>query len=348
MDFSVQELAAFVGGQFAAGPSVEARVHRASSIPEAGEGDVTFYTNPRYLPALKTCRATAVLVPDNFTEPVPPVAIRVADPARAFAELLERFAPPPVAYPPGIHPTAVLANDAEIAEGASIQPHVVIEAGARIGARTVIGAGSYIGHGVHIGADCHLGPRVTVAARCLLGDRVNLHSGVVIGGDGFGFELAADRHVKIPQTGIVQIDDDVEVGANTTIDRARFGRTWIGAGTKIDNLVQIAHNVVLGRHCIICAHVGISGSARLGNHVVLGGQVGMVGHIELGDGVQVGAQSGVGKSAPPKTVLLGTPAAPIHEMKQQYARVARLEKLVQRVRRLEEAIKTERSTPPAL
>ena len=258
------------------------------------------------------------------------------DPAGAFAGVLERFAPAPIRAEPGVHPSAVVVGNAALGEHVSIGPCVVIEPGAQIGARTVIHAGSYIGHEARIGADCEIGQRVTVGARCLIGDRVNLHSGVVIGSDGFGFELKEGRHVKIPQTGTVQIDNDVEVGANTTIDRARFGRTWIGAGTKIDNLVQIAHNVVLGQNCIICAQVGISGSTRLGNYVVLGGQTGVIGHIELGDGVQAGAQSGISKSHPPGTILWGSPAAPLRQMKQQMARVARLDKLVERVRHLEQ------------
>jgi UDP-3-O-[3-hydroxymyristoyl] glucosamine N-acyltransferase len=171
---------------------------------------------------------------------------------------------------------------------------------------------------------------------------VILHSGVVLGGDGFGFELKDGRHVKIPQTGIVQVDDDVEIGANTTVDRARFGRTWIGEGTKIDNLVQIAHNVQIGRHCIICAQVGIAGSARLQDYVVLGGQVGTVGHIEIGSGAQVGAQSGVSKSVPAGQVLFGSPAIPMKDAKEQLARVALLPRLFDRVKRLEQ---NSRETP---
>lgn len=336
MDLSVQELAALVGGQFVSGAPLNARIYRAAGIAEAEEGDVTFLTNARYLPALRSSRATAALVPADFQEPIAPAAIRVDDPARAFAGLLERFAPPPIEIAQGIHASAAVAMGASLGVSVSIGPCAVVERGAQIGSRTVIGAGSYVGHEARIGADCEIAPRVTIGARCVIGDRVNLHSGVVIGSDGFGFELKEGRHLKIPQTGTVQIDDDVEIGANTTIDRARFGRTWIGAGTKIDNLVQIAHNVVIGQHCIVCAQVGISGSTRLGNYVVLGGQAGVIGHIELGDRVQAGAQSGISKSHPPGTVLWGSPAAPLRETMQQFARVARLGKLAERVRRLEQ------------
>jgi UDP-3-O-[3-hydroxymyristoyl] glucosamine N-acyltransferase len=171
-----------------------------------------------------------------------------------------------------------------------------------------------------------------------VGDRVIIHSGAVLGSDGFGFEFSSGRHVKIPQTGIVQVDNDVEIGANTTIDRARFGRTWIGEGTKIDNLVQIAHNVVIGKHCIIVAQVGISGSTRLGDYVTLAGQVGVAGHLEIGSQVIVSAQSGVSKSLPAKGLYMGSPAGPAAEQRVQIARVARLGKLVERVQRLEQRI----------
>jgi UDP-3-O-[3-hydroxymyristoyl] glucosamine N-acyltransferase len=347
VEITVQELAALVGGQFASGADVAEKITGAASIDEARAGDVTFFGNAKYLAALKKCRATAVLVPADFTENVPPIAIRCANPTLAFSQVLARTAPPPIVFAPGVHPSASVAADAVIGEGASIQPHAVIESGARIGARSVIGAGSYIGHAAIVGEDCHFAARVTIGARCILGHRVILHSGVVVGSDGFGFELKDGRHVKIPQTGIVQIDDDVEIGANTTIDRARFGRTWIGEGTKIDNLVQIAHNVQIGRHCILCAQVGISGSTRLGDYVVLGGQVGTVGHIEIGSQSQVGAQSGVSKSVPPGQVWFGTPAMPIRETKEQLARIALLPRLFDRVKALEQmARETGKSLPP--
>lgn len=344
MDLTVQELAALVGGQFVSGESAPGLIRRAAAIAEAEEGDVTFLSNPRYLAGLKDCHATVALVPADFAESIKPVAMRVADPGRAFAIVLERLAPTPISFPEGVHLRADVAKSATIGDGVSVGPCAVIETGAQIGANTVIGAGSYIGHDARVGRDCQVGARVTIGARCVLGDRVNIHSGAVIGSDGFGFELKEGRHVKIPQTGIVQVDDDVEIGANTTIDRARFGRTWIGAGTKIDNLVQIAHNVVIGQHCIICAQVGISGSVRLGNYVVLGGQVGVIGHIELADGVQAGAQSGISKSHPAGTILWGSPAGPVRETKEQMARVARLDKLAARVRRLEQAAGGEKSS----
>ena len=347
MELTVHELAALVGGQFASGTDAAAKITGAASIDEARTGDVTFYGNAKYLAALKKCRATAALVPADFAEEVPPIAIRCANPTLAFSQILARTAPPPIVFAPGVHPSAVVAEDVVLGEGASIQPHAVIESGAKIGARTVIGAGSYVGQEAIIGDDGHVAARVTIGARCTIGNRVILHSGVVVGSDGFGFELKDGRHVKIPQTGIVQIDDDVEIGANTTIDRARFGRTWIGEGTKIDNLVQVAHNVQIGKHCIVCALAGISGSTRLHDYVVLGGQVGTVGHIEIGTGTQVGAKSGVSKNVPPGQILWGTPALPMREVKEEMARVRLLPRLFARVKALEQKAREEgKSLPP--
>lgn len=347
MEFTVQELAALVGGQFALEADGSRKIHGAVSVSDAEEGDITFFGNIRYLPQLKASRATAALVPLDFNEPIPAIAIRVENPSLAFAKLLEKFAPEPIHFPAGVHPTAVIGMGVVLGDNVSIQPYVVIESGVRIGDNTVIGAHGYVGHDAQIGADCLLAPRVTVSARCQIGSRVIIHSGTVLGSDGFGFEFSGGRHVKIPQTGIVQVDDDVEIGANVTVDRARFGRTWIQQGTKIDNLVQIAHNVIVGKHCILCAQVGISGSTRLGNYVTLAGQVGTVGHIEIGDQAIVGAQSGVSKNIGPKEIWFGYPAMPMKETKEQLARIARLPKLTERVKKLEQLLdEMAKSLPP--
>ena len=293
MEITVQELAALIGGQFAVHVDGAKKISGAAGLGDATEGQVTFFGNPKYLPQLKASRATAALVPLDFSEAIQPIAIRVENPSLAFSRLHEKFSPPPARFAPGVHPTAVIGSGVTLGEGVSIQPFTVIEDGVRIGARTFIGAHGYLGHDASLGEDCQIAPRVTVGTRCQVGNRVIIHSGAVLGGDGFGFEFSEGRHVKIPQIGIVQVDDDVEIGANTTIDRARFGRTWIQEGTKIDNLVQIAHNVVIGKHCIIISQAGISGSTRLGHYVTLAGQVGLVGHIEIGDKTIVAAQSGV-------------------------------------------------------
>ncbi len=338
MEISVSELAALVGGQLASGADGSAKISGAAALAEALPGEVTFFGNPKYLPKLRASRATAALVPLAFAEEVPAMCIRCENPTLAFSKVIERFAPPPLCFAPGLHPTAVVAPGVRLGAGVSIQPHAVVEEGVSIGAGTVVGAHSYIGHESQIGGDCLIHPRVTIGFRCKIGSRVILHSGAVLGGDGFGFEFQNGRQMKIPQIGIVQVDDDVEIGANSTVDRARFGRTWIGEGTKIDNLVQIGHNVVIGKHCILCAFVGVSGSTKIGDHVTLAGQVGTVGHVEIGDGVIVGAQAGVSKSLPTKQIYMGSPAVPAREWKEQVAQIHSLHKLRARVTHLEQLL----------
>ena len=347
MEITVSELAALVGGQLASGADGSAKISGVAALAEALPGEVTFFGNPKYLPQLRTSKASAAMVPLAFTEEVPALCIRCENPTLAFSKAVEKFAPPPVYFPPGVHPTAVIAPGVVLGADVSIQPHAVIEEGASIGTGTVIGAHSYVGHETYIGSDCLIHPRVTIGFRCKIGSRVILHSGVVLGGDGFGFEFQNGRHVKIQQIGIVQIDDDVEIGANSSVDRARFGRTWIGEGTKIDNLVQVGHNVVIGKHCILCALTGVSGSTKLGNYVTLAGQVGTVGHVEIADGVTVGAQSGVSKTLPVKQMYMGTPAVPAREWKEQVAQIHSLHKLRARVARLEQLPgESGRSIPP--
>jgi UDP-3-O-[3-hydroxymyristoyl] glucosamine N-acyltransferase len=264
--------------------------------------------------------------------------IRVANPSLAFARLVELFAPEPPFFAPGVHPSAVVGEGVRIGEGASVQAFAVLEPGVEVGAGSVVGAHCYLGHESKVGEQCLLHPRVTVAARCVVGNRVILHSGVVLGSDGFGFEWNNGRHVKIPQVGIVQVDDDVEIGANTTVDRARFGRTWIQEGCKIDNLVQVAHNVVVGKHTLLVAQAGISGSTQLGQRVTLAGQVGVAGHLQIGDGAVVSAQSGVSKSLPGAALYMGSPAQPAAEFREQVALLRRLGRLQERVQRLEKAL----------
>jgi len=331
---TLREVAERVGGRFDPGNG-DLPILGVGSLTEANTGDLSFYGNPKYLRDLHKSRATAVLVPHGFAGEIPPACVWVDDPAAAFALVLEDFSPRPVAFAPGIHPTAVVGEGVVLGEGVSLQPHVVVEPGARIGAGTWVGAHGYIGHDVEIGADCRLFPRVTIGERCRLGARVILHPGVVIGSDGFGYEKRGLRQIKVPQTGTVQIDDDVEIGANTTVDRARFGRTWIQEGTKVDNLVQIAHNVLIGKHCVICAQVGISGSVRVGNGVTLAGKVGVNGHIEIGDEAVAAAMAGITKSVPPKEVLVGIPARPMRDFKENFALLHNIGKLYKRVKALE-------------
>ena len=315
--------------------NADTEISGVASLADANPGDLSFFGNPKYLLALRKSRASAVLVPDSFSEEIGPVRLHVANPAEAFAQILPLFTPPPIVPKPGIHPTAVVSPDATVGADCSIGPFVVIESHARIGARSVIQANSFVGQESVLGEDCHLHPGVAVRERCRIGNRVILHCGVVVGADGFGYEFREGRQQKIPQTGTVQIDDDVEIGANSTIDRARFGRTWIQKGTKIDNLVQIGHNVTIGEHSVLCAQVGISGSTRIGSYVTLAGKVGLSGHIEIGDKVMIGAMSGLAKNVPPNTIMFGAPAQPIREYKENYALLKNIRKLYDRVKALE-------------
>jgi UDP-3-O-[3-hydroxymyristoyl] glucosamine N-acyltransferase len=335
MTFTLQELATTSGGELIGDPSLQ--ITGAASLVEATPGEISFFGNRKYIGLLRKTRASAVFVPTDFAESIGAAQIRVANPTKAFEQIVLKFAPKPITFPPGIHPSAVVDPSARLGERVSIQPHAVIEAGAKIGNDTTIGAGSYVGHETVIGSACLIYPLVTIRERSRIGSRVILHSGAVIGADGFGFEMVDGRQQKVQQLGIVQIDDDVEIGANTTIDRARFGRTWIQQGVKIDNLVQIAHNVVIGKNSVIVAQTGISGSTRVGERVMMGGQVGIVGHIEIADGTMIAAQSGISKSIP-GGVWFGYPAVPLAEAKQQIAWIHRLGKLFARVKEIEKKL----------
>ena len=335
MTLTLEQLAKTSGGELVGDPSLQ--IMGVASLGDATPGEISFFANRKYVALLRKTRASAVFVPPDFTEPITLAQIRVANPTKAFEQVVLKFAPKAIAFAPGIHPTAVVDPSAQIGKCVSIQPHAVIESGARIADDTIIGAGSYIGHETVIGPACLIYPRVTIRERSRIGSRVIIHSGAVIGADGFGFEMVDGRQEKIQQLGIVQIDDDVEIGANTTVDRARFGRTWIQEGVKIDNLVQIAHNVVIGKNSVIVAQTGISGSTRVGERVMMGGQVGIVGHLEIGDGTAIGAQSGVSKSLP-GGVWFGSPAVPLGEAKQQIAWIHRLGKLFGRVKEIEKKL----------
>ena len=311
------------------------------SLDEAQATDVSFLGQARYRDRVLPSKAGVVLVPAGFaTEPPPGRAwVECADPSNAFSALVAAFAPAPVSWPPGVHPAAVVAASATVPASAHVGPCAVIGPEVVLGERTVVGAGCCVGAQARLGDDCILYPNVSIRERCRLGHRVILHCGVVIGSDGFGYVSGPQGHTKIPQVGIVQIDDDVEIGALTAVDRARFGRTWIQRGTKIDNLVQVAHNVVIGQHSIVVAQVGISGSTRIGNGVVLAGQAGLVGHLSIGDGAVVMAQSGLSKDVPPKSVVMGSPAIDRREYARVQMNLKRLEHMHQRLKDLEEQVR---------
>jgi UDP-3-O-[3-hydroxymyristoyl] glucosamine N-acyltransferase len=328
-------MAAMSGGEMVGDPKLT--ITGAASLTEASTGDISFFADRKYIGLLRKTRASAVFVPPDFAEPLAAGQIRVSNPTKAFEQVVLKFAPNPITFAPGIHPSAVLGSGVRLGERVSIQPHAVVEDGSQIGDDTVIGAGSYIGHEAIVGSACLIYPLVTIRERSRIGSRVIIHSGAVIGADGFGFELVDGCHQKIRQLGIVQIDDDVEIGANTTVDRSRFGRTWIQEGVKIDNLVQIAHNVIIGKNSVIVAQTGISGSTRVGEHVTMAGQVGIAGHLEIADGTIIAAQSGVAKSLP-GGVWFGYPAVPFAKAKQQIAWIHRLGKLFDRVKEIEKKL----------
>ncbi|MDQ2824885.1 MAG: UDP-3-O-(3-hydroxymyristoyl)glucosamine N-acyltransferase, partial [Verrucomicrobiota bacterium] len=330
--FTLEELATLSGGELKGDPAQ--KINGAASLAEAAAGEISFFANPKYAAHLRRTRASAIFVPQTFAEQTVPAQIRVSDPAKAFEQVVLKFAPTPVKFPAGIHETAIVDPTVKIGKDVSIQPYAVIERGASVGDHTVVGAGTYIGHESVVGSNCTIYPRVVIRERTRIGSRVIIHSGAVIGADGFGFELVDGRQQKVPQLGIVQIDDDVEIGANTTIDRARFGRTWIQQSAKIDNLVQIAHNVVVGKNTVIAGQAGIAGSVGIGERVMIGGQAGITGHVEIGDDTAIGAQSGVSKSIS-GGVWRATPAARLADAQEQLAWVRRLGKFFARLREIE-------------
>lgn len=304
-----------------------------AGVEDAKVGDLTFLARRRYRAALAKSVASAVLV--NRSEPVDRPAIRVDDPALAFLHVTRLFAAGlRLGVTPGVHPSAVVHESVQLGRGVFIGAQVVLEAGVRVGDQTVIMPGTVILHEVHIGERCVVQPNVTIYDHVQIGNRVMIHAGAVLGSDGFGYVPDGRELQKVPHIGNVVIEDDVEIGANSCIDRATTGTTRIGRGTKIDNLVQVAHNVRIGHSTVICAQTGISGSTQVGNWVRLGGQVGIVGHISVGDGASVGAQSGVTKSLQPGTSVIGYMAQERRHELRKRAALERLPELLATVREL--------------
>lgn len=299
----------------------------------AQPGDLTFAENAEYFQRAEASAAAAILVAGDVPGSKK-VLIRVPNARVAFAKVLPMFFPEPV-FAPAIHPTAVVAASASVDPTAHIGPHCAIGEGTIIGARAVLRGGNHVGDRVRVGDDTQLFPNVTIYSGTQIGRRVRIHSGTVIGSDGFGYVFDQGVHLKVPQVGNVIIGDDVEIGANVTVDRGALGPTTIGRGTKIDNLVQIAHNVSIGENSLIVAQVGIAGSTRLGNYVILGGQVGVAGHLKIGNQVTVGAQSGVMHDIYDGEKYLGTPALPDRQFKRQILASQELPELLRRVRALE-------------
>ena len=337
MKKTLREVAQIVGGEVVGDEGII--VTGVCGIREAKEGDLTFVANEKYVPLIRQTRASAIITSREIRHAEKPI-IQTDNPDLAFAKIISFLAPNEITHPKGIHETAMIGKNVKLGQNVAIQPYVVIGDNAVIGDRSIVYVGVFIGDHTRIGRDTLIYPHVTIRERTEIGNHVIIHSGTVIGSDGFGFSSVKGVHVKIPQIGIVKIEDEVEIGANVTIDRARFGATHIKQGTKIDNLVQIAHNVVIGEHSIIIAQAGISGSTTIGKRVVVAGQTGIVGHITIGDNSIIGARSGVTKPVPPNSVILGAPAKPISKFKETNACLQRLPKLYETVRLLEERIET--------
>ncbi len=341
---TLNELAAILDAELEGSGDVE--IHRVARIEDAGSGDITFLANPRYNPFLNSTGASAVIVSRELdttrilTRPTPPVLLRTADPYLAFLRVVARFNPPGDPLRPGIHPTAVISSTARIGDGARIGAHAVIGDQASIGAETVVGHGCVVGDNVLIGEKSLVYHNVTIREGCRIGSRVIIHSGTTIGADGFGFAPKGDgSYEKIPQLGIVVIEDDVEVGANCAIDRATLGETRIRKGAKLDNLIQVAHNVVIGEHTVIAAQAGIAGSTKVGRESMIGGQAGITGHLSIADKTRIAAQSGIHRSIPePGQTFFGSPALRQREAFRVQGAIVQLPDLLDSVRRLQKAV----------
>ncbi len=332
MNISVSDIARWVEGTVEGDDAIT--ISALAKIEEAREGDLSFVANPKYAKYADTTGASALLVTLSFPD-VGRTLIRVDDPYVAFLQIAKRFAHPAKQIEAGIHPTAVIGDDCELADDVAIGAHVVLGRRCKIGRGTILYPGTVINDEVQIGDACVLYSNSNIRERCRVGNRVILQPGAVVGSDGFGFAFQDDHYEKIPQAGIVVLEDDVEIGAHTTIDRATLGETRIGRGTKLDNLIQVAHNVTIGEHTVIAAQTGISGSTHIGNYVKIGGQSGFVGHIHIGDESVVGAQSGITKNVPEKSYVTGNPAKAVMQVRREEASLSRLPGLLKSFRNLE-------------
>lgn len=337
MSMSIALLAERLGGRLEGDGS--AVIEGMAGLREAGPGDVSFLANPKYASAVADTRAAAVIVAEGWSGTARCAIIRVKNPDSAFAKVAEIYGPKPIPFKPGIHESAVVASDAVIGKDAYIGPNCVVEPGAKIGARTVLVANVYIGHSTVIGEDGKLYPSVSVRESVKIGDRVIVQNGAVIGSDGFGFVREPGGWKKIPQLGIVEIGNDVEIGANVTIDRARFGKTVIENGVKLDNLIQIAHNVRVGENTAMAAQTGIAGSANIGKNCMFGGQSGASGHVTVGDNCMIGTKTGVVSDIEDKSYVMGFPAVPHGKFKRSHVALQQLPEMRITVMELKERIK---------
>ena len=334
---SLKEIAEIIDGDLIGDSEIV--ITGVSGIKEAREGDITFIANPKYKSLINSTQASAIIISTEEQIKADIPLIQTENPSLAFAKVLEIFSKERAKWlTVGIHSSAVIGKNVQLGKDLTIQAYAVIEDNARIGDRVVIYPGVYIGKGVQIGSDSMIYPQVSIRQGVIIGNKVVIHNGTVVGSDGFGYEMLNGTHHKIPQLGTVVIEDDVEIGANVTIDRARFDKTLIGRGTKIDNLVQIAHNVVIGPNSIIVSQTGISGSVTVGKNVILAGQVGVAGHVTIGDNSIVGGQSGITKDLPPDSRVVGSPARPFNLVKRIQAVIKRLPELFKKILDLEKKI----------
>ena len=332
MQLTLGQIARLVNGAVKGDENI--LINDVAEIQHARSGTITFLANPKYAKYLASTAATAVIVDENFNGNFPNL-ILVKNPNLAFSIVLAHFRPELPLPAPMIHPTAVIAKDARIGDDVYIGPFVVIESSAQISDKVTVFGHCYVGQYVNIGSGTVIYPNVSIYHKCIIGQKVRIHAGVVIGSDGFGFVRVENGIEKIPQAGRVVIHDEVEIGANTTIDRGTIGDTVIGRGTKLDNLVQIAHNVRIGEYCFFAAQVGIAGSTIIEDRVNVGGQVGIAGHLHIGTGVMIAAQSGVTKDVPAGTFLFGSPAQERLKAAQELAHIRSLPEIKERLKKVE-------------
>ncbi|HRZ16048.1 MAG TPA: UDP-3-O-(3-hydroxymyristoyl)glucosamine N-acyltransferase [Candidatus Hydrogenedentes bacterium] len=337
MGHTVEDIARLVGGEALGDP--DTAVTGVNGLAEAGPGDLCFVRGEKYYPLLRECRAAAVLVPEPVAGAAP-VQIRVDRPEEAFLRTLALFDHGAAARPaPGVHPGAHVSPEARLGAGVSIGPGAVVEAGAVLGDGVVLFPGAYIGADCRVGEGTVVHPNAVLREETIVGRGCIIHAGACLGSDGFGFVPMGGAWHKVPQVGRVELGDEVEIGSNTTVDRATFGVTRIGGGTKIDNLVQIGHNVEIGEHCVVAGMAGIAGSAKIGNHVRIGASAGIAGHITIGDGASVGGRSGVTRSVPPGATVSGFPATDHEAQKRIMVGQMRLPGLMRRINQLEARLK---------
>lgn len=333
---TLAEIALLVGGEVRGDRNLV--IAGVSGIREAKEGDITFLANRKYVSLVSQTKASALVAREGWVEKNDIALVLVENPDLAFAKIALAFGPPQHPPRPGVHEKAYLGENVKLGRNVSIGVFSIVEDEVEIGDGTTIYAGCYVGPATKIGSDCVIYPRVVIRERCIIGNNVAIHSGSVVGADGFGYATIEGVHHKIPQVGTVVIEDDVEIGALVAIDRARFDRTIIKRGTKIDNLVQIGHNVEIGENSVVVGQVGIAGSAKIGKGVILAGQAGIDGHIEIGDYAIVGGKAGVTKNVPAKTMVSGFPARAHEKQQREQALTRKLPQLQKQVKELVEKV----------